>query len=552
MIVHHSAPRSCLVHLVARTRPPHRHPCCHHHVPHTRHQHTVSPPSNPSPPLPSPPASSSSSSDPLSSLTSWVLSSGGLCSKVAPRASPTSGRALYTVQPVRSNETLIRVPRSCLITATSAKASDIGRLMADTGRDIAHRGSFVSAFLLQERTKGAASPFHAYIAALPTRQTAFPVLWPDAILDLLQGSLALPLIRSYQKDIYTGHQRRRQPAYSLGIRIFLLTSSVLVGCADHLTLMLASPAFSLDEWLWARLTVSSRAFGAAIDGVPDELVLVPLIDLINHSLDPNTTWGFDSSTLSFTTVVSRRPLRAGEEVHESYGDKCNSLLLTYYAFTLSDNPHNTCSLRLTLPPSDERTRMRKTNLLHLMHDGLSEVMEFTPTAGYVEEAMRMLSFLRVAYANEGEVGLLLEEEKKEEVEGRKLRVKAGGAKRVRVIGRDNEERVWRTVGMEAKLRLGEFKESEADDERLLQEGRYSAGSSEWHCVVMRKGEKAVLRWWMESSELVLRMLREGILTLMGHEREMDDRGLEEYRVTELSPLLRRWNAGSRRAQFVTA
>ena len=514
-----------LVHLATRSW--HPHPCRHPHSSHSRQQHTSlllsTPPSTPSAPAATAaPSSPTNSLESITALTSWILSSGGHFSQIEARFSPTSGRALHTREPIRKGESIIRIPRSCLILGSAAVSSEIGRLITDTGKELSHTGSYVSAFLLEEKAKGSASPYHLYLATLPTNVSHFPVMWSDATLDLLQGSLALPLIRSYQRDIN----------------------------ADHLLVMHSLPSFSLEEWMWARLTVSSRGFGGKLEGV-DELLLVPLIDLINHSLEPNTVWGFDPSTLTFHTTTAR-PLRADEEVHESYGDKCNSLLLTYYGFTMPSNPHNSCSLRLALAPSDERLRMQKTALLDAMHDSLAEALEFNPTATYGEEALRMLSFMRVAQADEEEVRLLMEAKRKGEgKDAKKALGKEGGTRRVAIIGKANEERVWKAVAVEARRRLGEFRESEEDDERMMREGKYTQGSAEWHCAVMRKSEKAVLRWWLESAELMQRMLQQGILALMSHEAEVDERGLEKYRVGELSPLLRRWEPGSRKAHFIS-
>ena len=455
-------------------------------------------------------------------LTEWVISSGGLCSKVAITPSAITGRCTRCTEAVAAaGETLIRVPERCLLTLSKAKDSDIGRLLVANGRDFVHRGAFVSAFLLQERAKGPASPWHPYIAALPTSYS-FPIQWPADTLALLRGCRALSFIASYRQDII----------------------------ADHLTLMFATTSWTLEEFTWARLAVSSRAFGADINDVVDELVCVPLIDVINHSVDPapNTRWGMNPATNAFETQ-SARAIAVGEEVHESYGDKSNSMLLAYYGFALVDNPHNAAVLELSLAPSDERSRMRKTTLLEAMCDGLAEAVTFEPTTGWGEEAERMLSFLRIAQADDAEVTAMMVEERKEPADGRRRRVKEGGTKRVRAVGQSNEERVWRAVRTEALRRLDAFEESLEEDERLLGDGRYAQGSAEWSCVVTRLGEKKVLRWWQESAELILRILDSGFFALVDSAALVEARGLELYATTELSPVLR-WASGSRRIRIV--
>ena len=193
--------------------------------------------------------------------------------------------------------------------------------------------------------------------------------------------------------------------------------------------------------------------------------------------------------------------------------------------------------------------MRKTSLLHLLNDNTAEEAEFTPPAAYTEEAERLLSHLRVAHADDADLTALFDAEKTEPPDRRRLRVQAGEAKRARIVGKANEARVWAAVGEEVRRRLGEFGETAEDDERMLAEGRWAAGSGEEQCVRVRLGEKRVLGWWGASSRLMLRLLEGEIPALIDAEEEVDAQGWEEYRVNELGPLLRRWRPDSRQARF---
>lgn len=85
-----------------------------------------------------------------------------------------------------------------------------------------------------------------------------------------------------------------------------------------------------------RLLVGSRIFGYVKYGI-ETSGMVPYIDLINHSNEPNTTWYFDDSLDSFV-LISTKDIGKCEEILDDYGIKSNVELLLYYGFTLYPSP----------------------------------------------------------------------------------------------------------------------------------------------------------------------------------------------------------------------
>lgn len=92
---------------------------------------------------------------------------------------------------------------------------------------------------------------------------------------------------------------------------------------------------TLDDFTWARMMVASRNFGITVDGIKTD-ALVPYADMLNHHRPRQSRWHFDSRRQAFL-IISTAKLRAGQQVYDSYGKKCNSRFLLNYGFTVEEN-----------------------------------------------------------------------------------------------------------------------------------------------------------------------------------------------------------------------
>lgn len=159
--------------------------------------------------------------------------------------------------------------------------------------------------------------FHAaYYEALPADLSHLPVMWPpgDKLHDLLRGTRLERLLKAKR--------------HLLGLEFALLQS------------LAPTLQASWEDFLWARATVSNRAYALKIGGTLQRC-LVPWADLLNHGT-------CDSATVHYTFVdgVSAYFLmRSGDagagsasEVLQSYGDKSNAALLLDYGFALRARP----------------------------------------------------------------------------------------------------------------------------------------------------------------------------------------------------------------------
>jgi len=94
--------------------------------------------------------------------------------------------------------------------------------------------------------------------------------------------------------------------------------------------------FSFYEYQRVRSLVSSRNFRLYIDG-KTSTTLVPLADMLNHSLDAKTTWTYNNSKNGYEMTL-KRDVRSGEEITDSYGRKDNHKYFLYYGFVMDEAP----------------------------------------------------------------------------------------------------------------------------------------------------------------------------------------------------------------------
>jgi Rubisco LSMT substrate-binding/SET domain len=94
---------------------------------------------------------------------------------------------------------------------------------------------------------------------------------------------------------------------------------------------------------WALAAVTSRAFRTR--GPDQPAAMLPLIDMANHSFDPNAKITGQGGTSGAFQMVSTKEIQAGDPILLSYGNLVNDFLLLDYGFIVPDNPYDTVQLR---------------------------------------------------------------------------------------------------------------------------------------------------------------------------------------------------------------
>lgn len=378
-------------------------------------------------------------------LVRWIEEAGGKVAPLALEHDAERGRRLRAAGHIPAAATVLRVPQRCLLTAEAARSSRIGQEIAASSIEPESDHVWLVAYLLEERF-AASSPFRPYLDLLPESYPHMPLHWGDRELSLLRGSFTLERILK-SKQLFPEHYER----FAGGVP--------------------AIRGFGYEAFLWAALTVNTRAFGWAF-ARDTTLALVPVADLLNHKEPGDTRWGYNSSGDGFL-MTALQAFAPGDEVHDSYGPKCNGSLFLGYGFALPENDNT--EARITFETSGgPRT--------------------FAVPASYAAAKTReMFAFLRHACA--GHV--------------------AGGTQRP--LDARNEEAVLRILAAACEQALGGFDTTLAEDDALLA-SPLTAGNAR-SAILMRRSEKRVLHHFIA--------LAAAALPLFSLSREQARRAAEE-------------------------
>jgi histone-lysine N-methyltransferase SETD3 len=318
--------------------------------------------------------------------------------------------------------------------------------------ELRSKHSFLASYLLQERrTKN--SFWQPYIRILPERYANMPLFFDEEKLSWLAGSFSLGKISERIDSLKREYDAIRQMVPEFQV-------------------------YAFDEFVWARLVVITRIFGLVIEGNKTD-GLVPYADMLNHKRPRETKWNFDDSRYGFI-ITSLRTIQRGEEVYDSYGRKCNSRFFVNYGFALDENEDNEAILRVQLPRNDPHFAMK---LRFLGGREIAAKREFQIPADYKEKKCKELfSFLRFVHAKDSELLLL------SSADGFKL-------DDIEPISVRNEIKTLEDIRAAAELTLRGFPDSLENDDKLL-EGKVGDPNLR-NCAVQRRGEKQVLKWFID-------------------------------------------------------
>lgn len=113
---------------------------------------------------------------------------------------------------------------------------------------------------------------------------------------------------------------------------------------------------SFTSYLWASMILKSRSFPAYLmkevknnaDIKIDEVMLLPIIDLLNHNPKSNVEWSVTSDNGINYFDVKLNDIEVGKEVFNNYGRKGNEELLLAYGFCIPDNVSDTVALKIKI------------------------------------------------------------------------------------------------------------------------------------------------------------------------------------------------------------
>ncbi|HEX8537648.1 MAG TPA: SET domain-containing protein, partial [Cystobacter sp.] len=314
----------------------------------------------------------SSSNQKLSNLLRWLEEGGARFSKLQLVRHEDGERAVIAQASIAAGETVLQVPRTHMLTLELAKESEIGRAIAE-GLDPDNEDLYLASFLLQEKHREG-SFWKPYLDSLPESYPQMPLFYGSDEQALLKGCFALSLLTHQAQSLQEDYLRLCQsvPGYE---------------------------RFTPGEFVWARLSVSSRLFSLKKGGFLGQ-TLVPLADMLNHRRPPDVLWETSEDGESFV-MKAHNAVAAGDEVHDSYGTKSNDLLLLHFGFLTDNNEHDEAFLGLRILDGDP---LAATKQMLLMLPSPTAGRPFKISRQYVHQNTRMaFSFLRVAGADKEDI-----------------------------------------------------------------------------------------------------------------------------------------------------
>eukprot|EP00559_Dactyliosolen_fragilissimus_P000533 CAMPEP_0184863958 /NCGR_PEP_ID=MMETSP0580-20130426/13070_1 /TAXON_ID=1118495 /ORGANISM="Dactyliosolen fragilissimus" /LENGTH=638 /DNA_ID=CAMNT_0027362557 /DNA_START=114 /DNA_END=2030 /DNA_ORIENTATION=- len=243
-------------------------------------------------------------------------------------------RGVHAKVNIPVNTVCVSVPRQCLITVEMGQATEIGKAILSSDLDLdAPKHIFLMVFILWDRrANGSKSFFKPYYDILPKTLRNMPIFWSQEELIYLEGSYLLDQIMDRNKAI---------------------TDDYFAICSIAPELRKIA---TLEEFKWARMCVCSRNFGLQIDGHRTS-ALVPHADMLNHYRPRETKWTFDDEKQAFI-ITTLQEIKAGSQVYDSYGQKCNHRFLLNYGFAVEENTEidgfcpNEVPIELSIDPND--------------------------------------------------------------------------------------------------------------------------------------------------------------------------------------------------------
>ncbi|XP_058010014.1 ribulose-1,5 bisphosphate carboxylase/oxygenase large subunit N-methyltransferase, chloroplastic isoform X2 [Hevea brasiliensis] len=307
----------------------------------------------------------------LQTFWQWLSDQGVVLTKFPARPGVVpEGLGLIAERDIAKKEVVLEIPKKLWINPDAVAASDIGSVCSGLKPWVS-----VALFLIREKSKED-STWRPYLGILP-ESTNSTIYWSEEELTELQGS---QLLRT-----------------TLGVKEFLqreflkVEEEVLVPHKE----LFPSPV-TLDDFFWAFGILRSRAF-SRLRG--QNLVLIPLADLVNHSPDITTEYyayeikggGLFSRDILFS-LRSPISVKAGEQILIQYDlNKSNAELALDYGFIERKSVRNVYTLTLQISESDpffgDKLDIAETN-------GLGENVDFDIVLGNALPPA-MLSYLRL-------------------------------------------------------------------------------------------------------------------------------------------------------------
>jgi hypothetical protein len=367
------------------------------------------------------------------------------------------GRVARAAAPIKAGALVMHIPRSLMITIAQARDSEIGKLIASCEGTVENYG-YMAAYLLDLRREG--GPGKCYTDVLPNSFPEHPYFFLESELAYLKGFYDLRTLRKWKEE--------RCAEYD-----------VIISCLPQ------DRAFTREEYELAWCAVLSRVYGTTYGG-KNRTTLVPLADMLNHSLECNVAWRVQVELGFLYTAI--RDIEVGEALTTTYGTACNGHLFVNYGFCIENNPHNLAEIQLPDLPANHPC-VEHAKGFGTVRDGMRI---FQVPANYDnEDTAKLFSYLRLGALNDASRVSLEKSDSKTAT--------------VNAISAENEHAALTLLSQACGQRMAQFDTSIEADEALLKDKTLPLKLH--NAVLVRYEEKCVLKYFMDLAEAAMPVIQ---------------------------------------------
>ena len=438
----------------------------------------------------------------------WLKEGGANFDKIKMRYYSPDYRGVHARTHIKKNEVFLTIPKNLIITLEMAKAAPIGAKMEKAKLNLlSPKHSFLASYVLQERHK-TVTKWEPYLDILPKSTSNFPIFFTTEEKKWLEGSPFLNQVEEKIADV----------------------------AKDYNTIVTAVPEFTqytLEEFSHIRMLVSSRIFGITVDGKKTDS-LVPLADMLNHKRPQQTSWEYSEKRSGFI-IEAKESIERGEQVYDSYGKKCNSRFFLNYGFIVENNDANEVPIKIQLDEGDE-LYTAKQKLINYSDPKTIRVSEDLAE----KNMMDFFSYLRFAEFRGDPMVLykcqFQQSSRKKSDEDEDYYETYKGTN-VPPLSIENETDVLQRIQKLAESQLKKYPTTLEEDQKILETNK-SLDFNQRNCVLMRSGEKSVLKFLIRLVQIGLELIAMPLKKAKDHFGKMPDRdAYDKYVTMVLFPLM---------------
>lgn len=267
--------------------------------------------------------------------------------------------------------------------------------------------------------------------------------------------------------------------------------------------------YSFQDFLEIRTAVGSRNFGISMNG-EKRTAMIPYADMLNHFRPRETSWTFESK-LNVFTITSLTTLKAGQQVMDSYGKKCNSKFFLHYGFAVEVNREedgkcqNQVLVKLCLSSTiDDPIRDTRMAFLGLQRGARAYRLSMNIEDNATAEAF---SFLRVKVAAEGELNAMLARHATPSLTHQSLSGSKSSHVLVNFLTPSNEANVLEKLAHYCTRQLQMYPSSYSNNLALLKSGTVAPFSDRRTALVVVLGEQEICHFWINAANKLCPLLR---------------------------------------------